>query len=262
MPAAKRSNVVHPNVSRVDYGSNHGYSVRLCRNGSETNKLFSDGVYGGKDKAKAAAIAWREAQARKLGPAMPLGHRGGDIKPPGYSYIKRKTAYVYKDDGTKVPFDAWVGFLRIENRKHLITKWSIDKWGPIKAKRKCKAWLAQRTAELQERLRRKSRKSRKSRKAKRSASAKSASPVAVSKQLSVGVCGSCGGVVRMMKGPGRSYEFRGSKVMIPQDFATETCVGCGEVYVTDREAEALEQRLESSLKRRGRGSWRPKELCA
>lgn len=146
-PAAMGTNVVHPNVSRVDYGHNHGYFVRLQRKGKETNKLFSDSAYGSKRKARLAAIVWREETASKLGPL----ERGGGVKPPGYSYIKRMLAFNYLG-GARQEFKAWVGFLRIEHRGHLSTKWSIEKWGDKEARRRCEGWLLLKKTELAFRL--------------------------------------------------------------------------------------------------------------
>lgn len=146
-----KSNVVHPNVSRLDYESNHGYSVRIQRKGKETSRLFSDSVYGGKRKAKAAAIAWREKIVKRVGKAM-KGGQSAPAKPPGYSTLKRRPVSLVTN-GKRRKVMCWVGFLRIEDRKHLSTTWSIDKHGEEKALAGCKAWLVAKKAELAARLR-------------------------------------------------------------------------------------------------------------
>lgn len=140
--AAPGTNVVHPNVSRVDYPGTHGYTVRIQRDGKVTNKFFSDS--GHKREALAAAISWREATARGIPPMR-------RIQPPGYSYLKRGICFDYAGD-FRYEYAAWVGFLRIEDRKHLVTKWSIDKWGDEEARRRCEDWLARRKADLASRL--------------------------------------------------------------------------------------------------------------
>ena len=51
------------NIVRIDNPVNHthGWTVRLQRHGSNTAKVFSDGVHGGKSKALRAAIEYRDA---------------------------------------------------------------------------------------------------------------------------------------------------------------------------------------------------------
>lgn len=46
-------------ITRLDYQKTHGWWVRIRRKSNPCSKLFSDGVYGGRDKALNAAIAWR-----------------------------------------------------------------------------------------------------------------------------------------------------------------------------------------------------------
>lgn len=253
-PVALGSNVVHPNVSRVDYEHNHGYSVRIQRKHKETSKLFSDAVYGGKLKAKRAAIQWREKMLKELGAV--IWGRSRPQNPPGYSYIQRKPVTVTTTKGSHETM-CWVGFLRIEGGKHLSTRWSVPKWGSRKAKANCEAWLARKKAELEARLGRKlptllttPAKPQKPRPSK---------PATTPTQLGFEMCGGCGGVVRLKDGPGRIYWYRGRReVEIPGDFPTETCAGCGEIYMTDKEAEALEGRIEKTLakKRRNRAGKR------
>ena len=46
-------------ITRLDYQKTHGWWVRIRRKSNPCSKLFSDGVYGGRDKALEAATAWR-----------------------------------------------------------------------------------------------------------------------------------------------------------------------------------------------------------
>lgn len=126
--------------------------MRFERSGIETLKFFSDGAYGGKRRARDAAIEWRDTTIKKLPPSM--GGRGhqGEVKPPGYFYVKRMKVSA-RSGNRKFMYDAFVAFLRIEDRKHLSTRWSIDKWGKEVARSRCEAWVERKTQELEARLR-------------------------------------------------------------------------------------------------------------
>lgn len=126
--------------------------MRFERGGIETLKFFSDIAYHGKRRARLAAIEWRDATIKELPPSM--GGRGhqGEVKPPGYFYVKRMTVSACSGK-RKFMYDAFVAFLRIEDRKHLSTRWSIDKWGKAVARSRCEAWVERKTQELEARLR-------------------------------------------------------------------------------------------------------------
>lgn len=47
-------------ITRLDYQKTHGWWVRIRRKSNPSSKLFSDGVYGGRDKALEAALVWRD----------------------------------------------------------------------------------------------------------------------------------------------------------------------------------------------------------
>lgn len=47
-------------ITRLDYQKTHGWWVRIRRKSNPCSKLFSDGVYGGRDNALKEAIAWRD----------------------------------------------------------------------------------------------------------------------------------------------------------------------------------------------------------
>lgn len=49
----------------------HGFMVRICRQGKHTREFFSDWSYGGKRKAKDAAIQRRGELETELGPVQP-----------------------------------------------------------------------------------------------------------------------------------------------------------------------------------------------
>ena len=47
-------------ITRLDYQKTHGWWVRIRRKSNPCSKLFSDGVYGCREKALAAALDWRD----------------------------------------------------------------------------------------------------------------------------------------------------------------------------------------------------------
>lgn len=53
-------------LSRIEYGSSKGWLVRAYRNNATYSKLFSDTVYGGKIKAKKAAMAYKKELYSKV----------------------------------------------------------------------------------------------------------------------------------------------------------------------------------------------------
>lgn len=152
-----RGYAVHPNILRVDYDRTCGFNVRFYRTNPDgtrrvIGKYFADGVYGSRSKAFLAAMAWRNATEKRL-PAPQRPGRVANPYPPGYSYIKRAVAHDYpRGGGPRRPYKAWIAFFRIEDRKHRLTKWSIEKWGDREAKRRCEAWLATQKQDLAKRL--------------------------------------------------------------------------------------------------------------
>lgn len=61
----------YKNITRMDYPKNKGYFVRVRWNKVSRSKLFSDGVYGDRLAALAAAIAWRDKMIEELGQPPP-----------------------------------------------------------------------------------------------------------------------------------------------------------------------------------------------
>lgn len=227
-----RSYVVHPNVSRIEYPGDQGYRVRFSQRDDQgvartKTKSFSDAVHG-KRQARVLAIAWREEYAESL-----KRERPSRAEPPGYGYVK-KMRVSNNSQGVRHHYLAYVGFLRIEERKHLSTRWSIEKWGAKIAKTRCERWLKKKTQELKVRLRA----------AKASASVgagtrQSTLPPPLIK-LTKRACKECGGPIFRVTGPGRVFEYRPNVTgAIPSDFATNTCGKCGEHYLTANEYEDL-----------------------
>lgn len=59
----------HKGVSRIDQVSknHHGWYVRVRYNGTTVSKFFRDGLYGNRDKALKAAVAFRNETEKELG---------------------------------------------------------------------------------------------------------------------------------------------------------------------------------------------------
>jgi hypothetical protein len=72
------------NITRMDYPKSQGYFVRVRWKGDARSKLFSDGVYGDRLAALAAAIAWRDETTRELGKPRP-----GAAPSPGVGIHRR-----------------------------------------------------------------------------------------------------------------------------------------------------------------------------
>jgi hypothetical protein len=56
------------NITRFDYAKTHGWWVRIRRGDRAVSRFFSDGIHGGKRAARGAALAFRDAALRRLGP--------------------------------------------------------------------------------------------------------------------------------------------------------------------------------------------------
>lgn len=56
----------HRGITRIDSHDTHGWFVRAYKAGKTTSKLFSDAVYGGKNKALKEAMDFRESLVKRL----------------------------------------------------------------------------------------------------------------------------------------------------------------------------------------------------
>ncbi len=136
-----------PNITRLDYARSHGWWVRFQRgyDGGKRktiSKMFSDGVYGGKDAALKEAKAWRDM----VRPALPMRERLVKA-PPGYGYIRR--VILGRRRSVSECFVCW---LRIEEGRCKQTSVSTTRWGVGVAKKRAEAWLRKERRELRKRL--------------------------------------------------------------------------------------------------------------
>jgi hypothetical protein len=114
-------------ITRLDHKNTHGWWVRVyLRSKPVYNKLFSDGVHGGKLKALKAAKSYRDKVCKKaFGKAMQPGarrtwgkgvYRQEDTKPNGYVT------------------EAWVAFWSQGGKQHR-RSYSVYKYGERQAKK-------------------------------------------------------------------------------------------------------------------------------
>ena len=133
-------------ITRMDYPRVHGWVVRLPArsDGSQPGKLFSDGIYGGKQKSKSAALAWRDKTFTAMRGAPPNGryiHRnpkpstssGGIV---GVLHFKKKSTYRGKNRRLHVyERDNWVAAW-CERRGKQRRRWfSVRRYGYHEARR-------------------------------------------------------------------------------------------------------------------------------
>lgn len=111
-------------ITRLDYQKTHGWWVRIRRKSNPCSKLFSDGIYGGRDKALEAAKAWRD---EKLSTAPKQTNRTTES-----SSKSIKTGV----PGLSVSFVEGVSenlaHLQVSVQRHgkrTSTRYSISKWG-------------------------------------------------------------------------------------------------------------------------------------
>lgn len=120
-------------ITRLDHGRTHAYWVRFQQHG--VSRMFSDGKFGGRAKAKVAAKAFRDKQAKALGVT---GERQRTA--PGHGYVRL---------GAVSGRAAYVGWVKLDTHGGASrTQWFIDVWGRRAAKQGCEEWLAAKQREI------------------------------------------------------------------------------------------------------------------
>jgi hypothetical protein len=111
-------------ITRLDYQKTHGWWVRIRRKSNPCSKLFSDGVYGGKEDALKKALAWRDEKlktAPKLASrTVESGSKTVKTGVPGLSLT-----FV---EGSERPL-AHLQVSIQRGGKRTGTRYSINKWG-------------------------------------------------------------------------------------------------------------------------------------
>ena len=117
-----------------DAARTHGWTVFLQRRGRVVIKLFSDGVWGGRDKALAAAIRFHRSMSRKLR-AFSLADYCDIKKRNNRSGIPGVCRNVYqRESGGKSIY--WVASCPIGRGQQKHIKFSVTKYGEKGAREK------------------------------------------------------------------------------------------------------------------------------
>jgi|CXWL01.1.fsa_nt_gi hypothetical protein len=119
-----------------DVRSTHAWQVHLNRNNQRSSKVFSDGVWGGKRKALAAARAWRDA---RLQPLAEYGHelwRRNVLRRNNRSGIVGVARYERRPtESRKAGKGAyWLAFWTDEHGLSRKRKFAVGAWGERNAK--------------------------------------------------------------------------------------------------------------------------------
>lgn len=130
------------NITRMDYKRSHGYWVRFEYLAHPISKMFSDIRYGGKRKALAAAVKYRD----KVSLTLPPRHHGPDVLPGPGRIWKERRSYLSLS-GTRMYYNAWTAWIMVSPQHPASSNFSIDKWGVRRAKSRILVWLTQKRKE-------------------------------------------------------------------------------------------------------------------
>ena len=111
-------------ITRLDYQKTHGWWVRIRRKSNPCSKLFSDGVYGGRDKAQGVAMAWRD---EKLSSAPKQVNRTLESSSKTIKTGVPGLCVSFVDGATHNLAHLQVSVQR--HGKRTSTRYSISKWG-------------------------------------------------------------------------------------------------------------------------------------
>src|SRR5512140_5536 len=106
--------------------STRGWYVQVAWNGKKYTRFFADGKHGGENKARLAAIAWRDATENKIGKPQTddrVVHPRFQRPDVGVSLTTKDGAPVYQV--------SWID----DRGRHGRTTVSIRKWGKAQAKK-------------------------------------------------------------------------------------------------------------------------------
>ena len=114
----------HKHITRLDHQKTHGWWVRIRRKSNPCSKLFSDGVYGCKEKALEAALLWRDEKLtispKQLSRTIESSSKNVKTGVPGLclSLLPGVCGYL-----------AHLQVSVQRNGKRTSTRYSISKWG-------------------------------------------------------------------------------------------------------------------------------------
>lgn len=140
-------------ITRLDYSKTHAWWVRFQRGPSAerttVSKMFSDGKWGGKNKALRAALSWRDAH-EPLHPPLPHGNRGSGRKPQPAGYCS-VIAYdrTQPRAGRRVSVTpVLLAKFKTKQGRFATLQLSVEKWGEATARRKIALWLREHRRKL------------------------------------------------------------------------------------------------------------------
>lgn len=131
---ASKAKKPNRNISRVETGATCGYQVRLKRGSQSWSKLFSDGVWGGKRRALAAAREYRdelEEQTKHL-----ASRKSAALKNKGRTETKRagvRFVVQYEPESAKGYYEYYVAQWSPEPGTRKTKRFSVNKYGKRRA---------------------------------------------------------------------------------------------------------------------------------
>lgn len=137
MPVSKAQALLNPlrNIQRVDKG-HHSWRVVMRRQHQHLRQHFTDSVYGSKEQALAAAIAWRDQKEAELsGVDYVIWQREWMRK-----HNKSGAVGVYRNINTKkrgeriVQQAQWMAYWQNTNGKRSVRSFNVSKYGEEGAK--------------------------------------------------------------------------------------------------------------------------------
>ncbi len=137
----KKRTVKHKNITRIDHPAKrtYGYFVRIQWNGERRSKFFSDGVYGDRLAALAAALEWRDSTEAVMGKPRTERVVVGKIRSAtGVPGVRRR-----KEGNTEYYEATWVTTVGKQGR----TRFSIARYGEKRALQKARKVRQQREKE-------------------------------------------------------------------------------------------------------------------
>lgn len=125
-------------INRIDSDSTHTYAWKVAckRKGSYYHKYFTDGIYGSKDKALAAAITYRDSLVKDLSGADWAIWKRENKRPNNTSGIVGVARYMLGKtrNGRKTSYPYWQAFWLNADGKRVSRTFSVLLHGEEKAK--------------------------------------------------------------------------------------------------------------------------------
>ena len=122
-------------IRRMDNESHHGWFVSIKQQGTRIHKYFTDNVYGGKAKARRAAIEYRDELLKESRSADYKLWRCTLDRPNNTSGITGVARYTIQPSGGRKKRSCWQAFWHDADGKRRSSSFAIAKHGEKEAKR-------------------------------------------------------------------------------------------------------------------------------